>query len=81
MHISIVCGRGIQGLQSRVRRSAGQCFPTLNFPPQATAEGPFAAIQYYLLWFHHRFVVIAQIGECALIAVWAFKDTDALPMS
>src|SRR5258706_8200250 len=35
----------------------------------------------FLLWFHHRFIVIAKISNRALVTTGVFVDADALPMA
>ncbi len=42
---------------------------------------PSAPLYPILLWFHHRLIVIAQIGDRAFIAVWSVINTNALPVS
>ena len=35
----------------------------------------------FLLWFHHRFIVIAQVGQGTLVTTGVFIHADALPMA
>ena len=36
--------------------------------------------QQFLLWFHHRFIVVTQVGDRIPVTVRALKHADALPM-
>jgi len=33
------------------------------------------------MWFHYRFIVVAQIGEHAFVAAWMLEHANALAVS
>ena len=35
----------------------------------------------FLLWFHHRFIVIAQVGQGTFVATGVFINADALSVA
>src|SRR5258706_5218232 len=41
----------------------------------------FSSCKQFLLWFHHRFIVVAQVGQGTLVTTGVFIHANALPMA
>jgi hypothetical protein len=44
-------------------------------------EGELHRNKYFLVWFHHSLIVVAQIGEHTFVAERSLKHAKALPMT